>query len=479
MKVMLLSLPGMSQGDGNLFPLGIGYLAGSLKADHAVESHHFSTMKQARKEIPQRIERQKPDVVGLSCTTFNRGFVQDTIKQLKVIGKNARIVVGGVHASYCHAQVLKEYGADIVVIGEGEKTFAELCDTLDAGTPLRSVKGISYRDGDELLLTPPRDPIANLDGLPIPDFTYAAPFIERAKMGFLITSRGCPVRCTFCSTSGFWGQKVRMNSPSRVVDEMEMLISRFKVKRIFFHDDTFNLGIPRVKEICAEIIRRGIKVDWGCSCRVAPVSEEMIACMVEAGCRHICWGVESGSEQILKTIDKKISLDQIRNAFNLSKRHSDVMSTGAFTMVGNPGESKETVLETENFFNTIPITDAPGTAILYVLPGTVLYENLRNRGYITDEDWLRSGSVPLHTIENSLLTLTRWAKRISASGIRVPFDPDNHIWRKESSGDDDSRDVTILHKIGNLAVRLGMVALNIRGYLLPGRLLFFKIRQEV
>jgi radical SAM superfamily enzyme YgiQ (UPF0313 family) len=288
MKVMLLSLPGREENDGNLFSLSIGYLAASLNHSHDIDAHHYNNMSQARKEIPEKFASFKPDIAGLTCSSFNRGFVRETIRLLKGIDSNVKIAVGGVHASFCYDQILRRYGADVVVIGEGEYVIQELCAAMERNAPLKSVKGIAYMEDDDVIYNPPQNTIKNLDDVPIPDYCYARPFIEHPKMGFLITSRGCPVRCTFCSTSSFWGQKVRMNSVPRVVDEMQMLISRFNVKKIFFHDDTFNLGIPRVKAICKEIMDRGIKVEWGCSCRVTPVSEDMIATMVEAGCRHIC-----------------------------------------------------------------------------------------------------------------------------------------------------------------------------------------------
>jgi radical SAM superfamily enzyme YgiQ (UPF0313 family) len=213
-----------------------------------------------------------------------------------------------------------------------------------------------------------------------------------------------------------------------VVDEMEMLVARFKVRKIFFHDDTFNLGIGRVKDICAEIVRRGLEIEWGCSCRVTPVSEEMIAAMVEAGCRHICWGIESGSAAMLSRIDKKITLEQIRNAYELSARFSSVLSTGAFTMVGNPGETEDTVQETVNFLNSLPITDAPSTSVLYILPGTVLYEELKGQGMIEDSDWHRHDSVPFYTVENSYRRLCEWAWTVRQSGARIPFAAERHFW---------------------------------------------------
>lgn len=227
-----------------------------------------------------------------------------------------------------------------------------------------------------------------------------------------------------------------MNSPSRVVDEIESLIAEFGVRKIFFHDDTFNLGIYRVQEICSEILRRGVKVEWGCSCRVKPVSAEMIAAMVEAGCRHICWGVESGSQDMLQKINKKISLEQIRNAYELSSKFSRVMSTGAFTMVGNPGETDATIRDTVVFLNTIPITDRPSTSKLYILPGTLLYDEMKSAGQIKDSDWSKYDTVPYYTVENSYWKLALWARMVSNSGKRIVFDHGRHFWSTilENSG---------------------------------------------
>ena len=247
MKVMLLSLPGYQENDGNLFPLGIGYLVGSLKQSHEVKAHHFHKMQYAWQEICDKVNSFKPDIIGLTCSTFNRGNVREMIKFLKTIDKSRTIVVGGVHASFCYEQMLTQYGADVVVIGEGENTLKELCNAIEKNIPLMSLKGIAYKENNEIILAPPSDPVKNLDDLPMPDHSFALPYMEQSKVGFIITSRGCPVRCTFCSTSSYWGQKVRMYSIARVVDEMEMVISQYKVKKIFLHDDTFNLGIERVR----------------------------------------------------------------------------------------------------------------------------------------------------------------------------------------------------------------------------------------
>lgn len=448
MKVLLLSLPAYSDNHG--FPLGIGYLVGSLQQSHDVKAYHYDNKKTAINEIQGIIKYFRPHIIGMTCNSFNRGCIREFITLLKSIERNVAIVVGGVHATFCYDQMLTEYGADIVVIGEGENTFKEMCNAIQNKIPLSSIRGIAYKENGKVILTSCADPVKNIDDLPMPDYSYAQPFMEQSKIGYIITSRGCPVRCNFCSTSSYWGQRVRMYSASRVVDEMEMLISKFKVEKIFFHDDTFNLGTERVKAICKEIMDRKVQVDWACSCRVTPVSEEMIACMVEAGCRHICWGIESGSEEILKRINKKITLSQIRNAYELSNKSSNVMSTGAFTMVGNPGESYKTIQDTVTFLNSIPMTDCPSTSILYVLPGTLLYEDLKKEGYIRDESWYKYDTVPSYTLEHSLATLSSWAKQVSQSGLRIPFEPRKHFWYgilETSDVNVDQRSNSLIEKI--------------------------------
>ncbi len=473
MKVMLISLPSTGIGEENLFPLGIGYLAGALKQRHEVAAYHFTSMAQARRQIPLQFRSHKPDMIGLTCNTFNRASVREIAALLKKINRSVKIVLGGVHASFLYEQMLKDYKADIVVIGEGEHTTLDLCAAIEQNKSLSSVKGIAYKENDEVILTSPRDIILDLDKLPMPDYSYASYLLKNYKIGFLITSRGCPVKCTFCSTSSYWGQRVRMYSVSRVVDEMEMLISEFGVEKIFFFDDTFNLGIERVKAICKEIMSRGIKLDWGCQCRVTPVSQEMIAYMVEAGCRHICWGVESGSEDMLSRINKQISVPQIINAFELSKRFNGLMSSGIFLMVGNLGESDKTINETISLLNKLPLNDYPNAAILFILPGTPLYANLKKGGFIRDEDWLKYNSVPFYTIENSFQTLKKWRNKIRQSGKRaICLGADKNFWDPLLA---KPNFITTITSIKNFCLKLiqpKKVLSRIKRYLPAGRIRF-------
>jgi glycosyltransferase involved in cell wall biosynthesis/radical SAM superfamily enzyme YgiQ (UPF0313 family)/ADP-heptose:LPS heptosyltransferase/ubiquinone/menaquinone biosynthesis C-methylase UbiE len=434
MRILLISLPGGHGTDEPIFPLGIGYLVAVLKKEHRVKVAHYQKFEHVGSTLPELINSFRPEVVGFTCTTFNRGNVRNIVSIIKKYCPTIKVVVGGVHASFLYEQVLNSYGADVVVIGEGEYTALELCRALENGTSLDDINGIAFKRAGSVILTPPRQPIENLDELPMPDYDFAEHLMRISGMGFVITSRGCPVRCIFCSTSSYWGQKVRKTSVTRVVDEMEYLIDRYKIRKIFFHDDTFNLGIERVKQICCEIMRRKINIEWAASCRVTPVSQEMVDIMVEAGCRHICWGVETGSETMLKSLEKKITLDQIRNAYELTKKHSRIVSSGAFAMVGSPGESEQTIRETVEFFNTIPLTDHPSTATLCLLPGTKIHFDMKCKGLVDDSIWLLSDEVS-GTKEHSEETLQRWAQQVSGSGNILPFDKKKHFWNNVLFGD--------------------------------------------
>ncbi len=429
-KLLLVSLPGPYAANTPQFPLGIGYLASMLKQDRPVQTVHYQQFEDAQHLLPNVVNDFAPAFVGLTCTTFNRASVQRVCQWLRAAHPQIKIILGGVHVSFMFEQGLRNYGADCVVIGEGEQTLRELCTTLENNRSLHEVRGCAFLDEKALVVTATREVVLNLDDLPLPDYSFAADLLRSSGMGFLITSRGCPVQCSFCSTSSYWGQHVRTNSPRRVVDEMELLTRDYGVQKIFFHDDTFNLGMARVRAICEEIQARGLNLEWGVSCRVHPVSEEMIDLMVASGCRHICWGIESGSEKILASIGKKINRSQIKRAFELCRKHLGVLSVGAFTMVGNPGETEETISESIDFLNSLPMTDSPSTSLLYLLPGTELYNRLTATQTIQDNYWIEHDDVPFYTMEHPLEQLQSWSQRISRSGDIIPYDRKRHFWNQ-------------------------------------------------
>jgi radical SAM superfamily enzyme YgiQ (UPF0313 family) len=427
-SVLLVSLPGFHTKDEPLYPLGIGYLVASVQRDRDVQSVHFQRHEHAQDLLPEILSKSKPGIVGFTCTTFNRGSVRKAINKVREILPDSKVVLGGSHPTFLPHQMLKNYGADYVVMGEGENSFRQLCNAIDGETVLRGVDGIAYLDErGEIEITPAVEVEKNLDVLPFPDYGYAEGLVRSSRMGSIIGSRGCPARCKYCSTSHYWGQGVRVHSVERVLNDIERLIDLYGIEKLFFNDDTFNLSEKRVKEICKGMIDRKFKLKWAVSGRVHPVSQEMIDALVEAGCSHICWGIESGSETMLHAMNKKVNLDQIKRAYDLCLKHKNVLSTGAFTLVGYPGETEKTIKETQDFLNTISLTDSPSTAVLYVLPGTEVYEKLKDK--IGEDFWVKSDEMFYNTTEHNHMILNKWAYIVSNSGNRIPFDTSKHFWK--------------------------------------------------
>ena len=407
------------------YPLGLGYLSASLKRRHKVDIYDYNgcEFRKGLNSFFTAIRQTKPDVVGVSFNSFNRWGAYKIIKGLKKINRDIIVVLGGVHPSTMYGQLFEYFYdyIDFIIQSEGEEPFYKLCNSLASGQDYKNISGLAYKaDNKSFKANPVTDKVINLDDLPMPDYSYASKRIKETEFAYLITSRGCPVNCSFCSTSSFWGQNIRVNSPQRVGEEIDYLKS-LGAKRFFFYDDTFNLGIDRTIKL-AEILK-GKNIEYSISCRVRPVSEEMIAKLVESGCKHITWGVESLSDEILKTIEKKITREDVKNAFDICEKYADRMSTGAFFCVGVPGETEETIRESINYLNeNIKSTHGPGASMLYILPGTKIYREMLKNKEFDEKLWVRSDSVYYYTKEHNISTLNSWRKAINNSGIRLPFD---------------------------------------------------------
>ncbi|MFA5350754.1 MAG: radical SAM protein [Candidatus Omnitrophota bacterium] len=405
------------------YPLGLAYLSSSLKRKHAVDIYDYNgrDFQQSLGLFFDSVSKNKPDLVGVSFNSFNRWGAYKIIRKIKKINKNIIIVLGGVHPSTMYGQIFSYFSdyIDFIIQSEGENSFYKLCNALEANEDYTDISGLVYNDErGTLKINPVKDVIADLDDLPFPDYSYSSQNIKDNKFAYLITSRGCPVNCSFCSTSSFWGQNVRMNSPERVGEEVDYVKS-LGAERIFFHDDTFNLGIGRTIRL-SEVLKEK-KIEYAVSCRVKPVNEEMVAKLVESGCRHITWGVESLSDKILGKIDKKITKEEVKEAFDICAKYTDRLTTSAFFCVGVPGETEETINQSVDYLNKyIKSTHGPGASMLYILPGTKIYRELIRNNEFDEKIWIKTGSVYYYTKDNNIRTLNRWRKKINKSGIRLP-----------------------------------------------------------
>ncbi len=410
------------------YPLGLAYLSAALNKKYEVEVYNYNG-REFQKSIASflgAVMDRQPDMVGISFNSFNRWGAFKILKQIKKIGrrlsKEIYVVLGGVHPSTMYGQIFNYFYDyfDFIIQSEGENSLAKLCRAIEGKEDVKNISGLVYKtDNRKFMANPVTDIIKDLDDLPFPDYAYVEEEIEKKEIAYLISSRGCPVNCSFCSTSSFWGQNVRMNSPERIGEEVEY-VKRFGARRIFFHDDTFNLGIERTIKI-TQILKK-LNIEYAIQCRVTPVNEEMISKLVDSGCRHITWGAESLSEKILGRIHKNITREQVKDAFDICAKYADRLATSAFFCVGTPGETEETINESVDYLNkNISSTHGPGASMLYILPGTKIYGELVKNNEFDERVWVKTDSVYYYTKENSLKTLNGWRKKINNSGIRLPF----------------------------------------------------------
>ena len=280
---------------------------------------------------------------------------------------------------------------DVIIRGEGEKTIVELMKALQEGPDLMDqVLGITYRKGNCIKSNPTRPPILGLDSLPFPAFNLLPmekyrlhpPFGRRTPAMPIITSRGCPYRCIFCSKSVF-GKKYRANSPSYVVDEILFLKQKFGIEEIKFYDDSFTLDRKRIFEICRLLKKEKIDIEWTCETRVNLVDSDLLSVMKDAGCYMIEYGVESGVQEILCNLKKDITLKETVEAFDST--HKLGIETVAYFMLGAPEETVETISKTIEFAKKLD-PDFAQFSILTPLPGTELFDLAFGDG-MTIDDW--------------------------------------------------------------------------------------------
>jgi len=370
-------------------PLGLAYIAAVLEKNGiSVRIIDAPALKMSSQEVVGELKKEYPSLIGITCTTPMMPHASELMRRIREEGIEAPIVCGGNHPTFCDEDTLRS-GADIVVRGEGEITFLELYETLKRGGDLRKVKGLSFFHNGELVRTPEREKIENLDSLPFPA-RHLLPMNRYRALGLphrfttMIASRGCPMGCSFCASSAFHGRKLRIRSVSNVVDEIEEVIQKYNVEFITFMDDTFTLQKRWVESFCEEILQRGIEVKWGATARVDRMSLDLLRKMKKSGCVALFVGVESGDQEILDRITKNVALEQTRRAFE-NMRKVGILSI-ASVAIGYPGETRESIKKTMRFIEEIK-PDYFVASIATPYPGTRFYEEMREKGLIISDRW--------------------------------------------------------------------------------------------
>lgn len=368
-------------------PFGIMYLAAMLEK-HKVEVNIIDTsFNQNWNTLKRNLQEIKPDFVGISSVTPMIADAFKVAELAKKLDPGCTTILGGPHATV--VQVVNPH-IDFCVCGEGEATFLELIKQVEAEGDLSKVKGIYYKDRDDLIRTLPRPPIEDLSELPFPAWhllpTTEQYFKVNGRCGMLIASRGCPFNCTYCQPTlrMLFGSKVRFRNPENVVDEIEMLVKHYNIKEFFFHDDTFTFNKSWVKELCDLIIERDIRLPWGCNSRVNTVTRELLKTMKKTGCTQLSIGVESGSQEILdKALRKGIKLSEVRSAFKLCKEEG--IDTKAFLMLGSPFETRESLRSTVQLIREIK-PDRIDISRTTPLPGSDLFTMSKQLGILNMDE---------------------------------------------------------------------------------------------
>lgn len=325
------------------------------------------------REAKKVISDFKPDLAGISVWTTFAASSFTLASLCKDYDKHLPVVMGGPHVSIRYEEVMRICpSADFLVRGEGERTLAELARTIAGeGKELKDLAGISYRENGKTIHNPKREFIDDLDCLPFParDLLLNKASYDSEDMGLLMTSRGCPYGCSYCATS-IWERKTRCRSIDNVIAEIKQIIAGHGTRQFAFKDDSFTVSRKRVLEFCDKLIRQNISISWDCNTRVNLIDEELLVKMKKAGCNSIKVGIETGSEKILRLINKKISFEDCRRAAGLFRKVG-IHWTGYF-MMGLPSETREDILQTLRFMKELD-PDYASFSVYEPFPGTELF----------------------------------------------------------------------------------------------------------
>jgi len=322
-----------------------------------------------------------PDFLGITMYTANFKAARIISQKVKRENNDIKIVVGGIHPTLASYETLKAEEFDYVIAGEGEFPFLKLVND----TPEDRIAGLGYRDGGTPVLYPRGEFIPDLDSLPFPARDLVINSSNSTDYGQLISGRGCPFSCSYCASATIWKRTVRFRSVENVMKELITIKENYPHDVIYFEDDTFTLRPDRTIELCDQIIKRGLDIRWKCDTRADCLNDEMVRFMKRAGCICIKMGAESGSEKVLKSINKKLTKDIISRAAKTVKKHGIALTV--YLMAGFPRETDEDLIETINFAKQL---DADYYSLSVVAPyyGTNIYdEYVRNNGRLGKEHW--------------------------------------------------------------------------------------------
>lgn len=388
-------------------PLGLGYLAAVLLKDgFAVDLVDMDVEDMGEQELARLLDLRRPAVLGISATTLTVKNAIRVAKVAKARSPKTIIAIGGPHTTVRPLDALRHPHVDVVVRGEGEETFLDLCREVRAGGSLPAqIPGTLWREDGGCREPAPRARIRDLDSLPFPA-RHLMPLDRYNIPGTVLTSRGCPFACGFCAGPLVLGRRYTARRAERVVEEVQTLVDLFGLTSFYFVDDTMTASTPRLLRICAGLRRLRVpsrlnhRLKWTCESRADTAAPESLAAMAEAGCTTLQFGMESGSQELLDQLGKKVTLRQIENAVSWSRAAgiSPVLSM----VFPHPAETDRTFRQTVSFIQRLYDLGAEKVipALLTPFPGTRFYEDRARLGLrvlTTDTDEYNLGTTVVTT----------------------------------------------------------------------------------
>jgi radical SAM superfamily enzyme YgiQ (UPF0313 family) len=419
-KILLVNPHETEQSGFTNPPLGLLYIAGTL-LKNGFNVRIVDGCLEGKSAIEEAFTEFRPDIVGITCLTPGRKKALEVADMSKAFDANIKVILGGAHPTIMHRQILEHYPAvDYIVLGEGEETCLEIAQGKD---PVH-INGLVYKEDGEIVKTPPRKYIQNLDDVPFPAWHLLDlkkyPAIDKGIIRGInlaevprisvIFSRGCKGHCDFCSTWWIW-QGWRHRSAKNMADEIELLYRDHGIRHFCFADDAMTVDRNATIEFCDEIIGRQLNIVFHVTTRTDCVDEVVLEKLKAAGCYKISFGIETGSPALLEKMCKENDIETAEHAISLSKK-AGLLAT-ALLIIGNVGETEETVKDTIGFLRRTKPYDIGCVGGLWILPGTKLYQDCKRKGYINDDFWLTDEPYKIFTLEYSLEELASMQKRVT------------------------------------------------------------------
>ena len=399
--------------------LSLGYIGEFLKYN-GIDANFLNRFSLKRDEkLRKMIKRISPDIVGISSVTANFNSAIEVADICKDVNDDIKVVFGGYHPTALPVETLKNKSVDFVVIGEGEHTMLELVREIEKdGKNFEKICGISFKKGKNIKITKNRSLIQNIDSIPMPH-----PFLPigrysnmsfypliKLKHGTIMTSRGCPMSCKFCSIKLIFKNQYRTHSIDRVMEEIKYLNDK-GINIISFSDSIFTCNKKRVKDICKNIIKEKFDIKWSCFGHINFVDKEVLYWMKKAGCIFIKYGIESGNQSILNSMNKNININKIKEAISLTKKID--ITTSLNFIIGFPSETLETAMQTINLAKDLNCISFFRSLTPY--PGTEIYDWAKKNNLLLENNFEK------FTPENVVMTNGKLNESEIKSLIRVGY----------------------------------------------------------